>query len=772
MKKILNLQFIIDNNQFNHNIFMKKIYLSILLAGATLFSFAQSKIDLNGQAMLHQYKLMEKLGSENPFKAEKEDLNTIKPFGDMPERVVVLIDLNKEANLAELEAEGAVIRSQIDNLALVEIDVDKVVAVSNLKSVKSLSMPKMAKPLMDQARTKTGVNTVHRPLGQLPQAYKGAGVVTGRVDAGVTANHPNFKNSDGTSRVKAAWTITGKDGIETAYDSEYKLGQFTTDLSTMSHGTHVAGIMAGSYKNLADTINYYGVASESDILMVGLGNDAYDNNILMGIENIIEYAEANNQPCVVNLSMGSGYGPHDGTELFSQYIDKLAERAVICVAAGNEADMGYAITKTMTASDKTINSFVMPTAYKNGQLGNIEIWSNTNQAFKVTPVLYDLTQKTIVYAMPAVTASTNGEFKFVSTKDYSSPGDISSAVFENAYTGYIGVGSKVDEYNNRYTAQISYYLVNSANNPTGNVAFGVMIEGNAGQRIDVYAPSGYSTLASNDISGWMNGGGDGSITDASCAKNVISVGAFTSRDKVPVRVKGYAYNFSSYVDLDDIAAFSSYGTLVDGRKLPHLTAPGAMIVSSMSPYYMTLALQQGVYDNEFMLVGKTTYNNSPYYYDYMMGTSMAAPFASGAVALMLQANPELTSEEVRSILINTATQDAFVENSSNPVQWGAGKINVLDAVKTAIQYNGVEDVKADATQNVFVSTVAQNQYEVTYLGANSVNATLYNVAGQAVVNASAQGENVVVDASNVASGVYVLAVEADGAKYTTKVVVK
>ena len=192
---------------------MKKIYLSILLAGATLFSFAQSKIDLNGQAMLHQYKLMEKLGSENPFKAEKEDLNVIKPFGDMPERVVVLIDLNKDANLAELEAEGAVIRSQIDNLALVEVDVDKVVAVSNLKSVKSLSMPKMAKPLMDQARTKTGVNTVHRPLGQLPQAYKGAGVVTGLVDAGVTANHPNFKNSDGTSRVKAAWTITGKDGI-------------------------------------------------------------------------------------------------------------------------------------------------------------------------------------------------------------------------------------------------------------------------------------------------------------------------------------------------------------------------------------------------------------------------------------------------------------------------------------------------------------------------------------------------------------------------------
>ena len=67
---------------------------------------------------------------------------------------------------------------------------------------------------------------------------------------------------------------------------------------------------------------------------------------------------------------------------------------------------------------------------------------------------------------------------------------------------------------------------------------------------------------------------------------------------------------------------------------------------------------------------------------------------------------------------------------------------------------------------------AENQYEVTYVGATAVDATLYNVAGQAVVNASAQADNVVVDASSVASGVYILAVEANGAKYTTKVVVK
>ena len=93
-------------------------------------------------------------------------------------------------------------------------------------------------------------------------------------------------------------------------------------------------------------------------------------------------------------------------------------------------------------------------------------------------------------------------------------------------------------------------------------------------------------------------------------------------------------------------------------------------------------------------------------------------------------------------------------------------------MKKAIELNGVEGVKQDAEQAVAVNAIAQNQFEVTYIGATSVKATLYSVSGQAVVSTSAQGDNVVVDATNVATGVYVLVVESNGAKYTTKLVVK
>ena len=754
---------------------MKKIYLMLFLAGATLISSAQSKIDLVGQGLLKQQSFIEKLGEDALLKTDKIGASSIQSFDTNTDRIVVLVDLEKDADIAELEATGAVVRSQMDNLALIEVDYDKVVEFSNLKTIKTLSIPRKASVKMDQARSKTGVNTVHRPLGQLPQAYKGAGVVTGLVDAGITVNHPNFRNSDGTYRVKEAWTITGKNGLTTAYDTEYKLSQFTTDLSTMSHGTHVAGIMSGSYKNLADTVNYYGVATESDIVMVGLGNDAYDNNILMGIEKVIDYAERNNQPCVVNLSMGSGYGPHDGTELFSQYLNKLAEKAVICVAAGNEASDGIAITKICTEADKNINTFVMPLA-TNGHTGTLEVWSNTNQTFKATLVLYDLTTKEIVYKLPTISESTNGMYQYIASGQYAEAGDITSPEFDKAYSnGYIGFGSKVDQYNNRFTVNMQYYLLlNSATNPKGNIALGLMVEGNAEQRLDVYCTSGgYSTLASNGIPGWTDGGGDGSITDASCAEGVISVGSFTTKDYVPVRIKNAGYNFKNYVTLDSISDFSSYATLVDGRKLPHLAAPGCVVVSSMSSNYMTLAFQQGVYQyGEFMLVAKTMYEGKPYYYDYMMGTSMATPFASGVAALMLQANPDLTCKEVREILMETATRDTYVTTSSNAVQWGAGKIDALKAVKKAIELGDVTSIEQDAQQSVVVNAIAKKQFEVTYIGAIAVKASLYSVSGQAVVSASAQGDNVVVDATNVASGVYVLAVESNNTKYTTKVVVK
>jgi hypothetical protein len=66
----------------------------------------------------------------------------------------------------------------------------------------------------------------------------------------------------------------------------------------------------------------------------------------------------------------------------------------------------------------------------------------------------------------------------------------------------------------------------------------------------------------------------------------------------------------------------------------------------------------------------------------LSGTSMAAPAVSGAVALMLQANPNLTPNLVKAILQYTAE----FRSGYSPLEQGAGFLNTLGAVRLAKFY--------------------------------------------------------------------------------------
>jgi hypothetical protein len=64
---------------------------------------------------------------------------------------------------------------------------------------------------------------------------------------------------------------------------------------------------------------------------------------------------------------------------------------------------------------------------------------------------------------------------------------------------------------------------------------------------------------------------------------------------------------------------------------------------------------------------------------YLNGTSMAAPAVAGAAALMLQANPTLTPNLVKTLLMYTAQQLP----GANLLEQGAGELNVEGAVRVA-----------------------------------------------------------------------------------------
>lgn len=72
------------------------------------------------------------------------------------------------------------------------------------------------------------------------------------------------------------------------------------------------------------------------------------------------------------------------------------------------------------------------------------------------------------------------------------------------------------------------------------------------------------------------------------------------------------------------------------------------------------------------------------YYAQMAGTSMAAPHVAGIVALMLQADPGLRPDEIRTILANTATPLGFTGDPGRgeqpTTQQGAGRVNAARAL--------------------------------------------------------------------------------------------
>ena len=89
------------------------------------------------------------------------------------------------------------------------------------------------------------------------------------------------------------------------------------------------------------------------------------------------------------------------------------------------------------------------------------------------------------------------------------------------------------------------------------------------------------------------------------------------------------------------------------------------------------------------------------YYTSMVGTSMAAPHVAGVVALMLEANPDLTPDEIKAILADTATPLPACPE----IDCGAGLVNALAAVTDVANDAPVAGLTASVTLGIAPLTV-------------------------------------------------------------------
>ena len=669
---------------------MRKFLLLVIALGMSLAMVAADKLTAPTKAFV-----AEQLRGEQAYNSSLAHPRAIN--GVTCVECFIFLD---DASTAQLEKAGVTLTGHFSTFVTALVPINKIEDVARLASVRQVAIARTSRHFTDQACTVTNADKAWDGINNgLPLALTGKDVVIGIIDDGIEFNHRAFLDDDGNTRVKAIYkpneTTAGTGGTKVwvegvelpgyAYTTGSAIAAQTTDNTNADHGTHTTGCAAASRVG-----DYSGMAPECDIVMCGLANNLTDAAILNSAQYIASYAQSVGKPCVISISLGSDLGPHDGRSGICRGFDDVAQKygAIILLAAGNEAKYtGYA-TKTLSSDDDAMAVVHMPSS-GTALYGNCDIWNSTSDELKVEVVVLNA----------------NGGVKYRSTPMTSGTINASSMGLEGTS---ITISGGVDHSNNRYNLYITSRVYTYATSGTGNNRVAYLITGKEGNVINVFTDNYNTQLGSTSYSiGGVPvslGTADGSFSDDATASKVISVGAMAS-----LSTSNGAYSQG------DVAYFSSYGTDFNGVDHPFITAPGHYVIAPINRYYK----QSGVYS--------VTYNGKTDYWDQKSGTSMATPITAGVVALLLQADPSLTVEEVKTAIMTTATP--YVGAQSPAKQRGHGIVNALDAAQAVVVNS--------ALPKLFVSAVSQS-FE-TWVGDTctaTINVKGKNLVGDVVIASS------------------------------------
>ena len=738
---------------------MKKLSIAIVGATIALSAAAQHKIDFPGRQVIQQYQL-EQESNQGP--------NTVAPLAAKPVQTYgVIVELNDPA--FDISAYVTDVMSQIDEFVIVSVTPAQMQNLADLPQVRRIEMGYECEPMLKAARTATSVDAVHAGTG-LNQAYTGKGVVVGLFDTGLDPNHINFKDANGNPRVKRFWAYMNNTGKPTtSLTDAAAISSYQTEDKNETHGTHVLGIMAGSYNGPADyaasapnnkwvmtkqgdagsSVPYYGVAPDADIAITC--GPLYQASMLDGIQNIINYAKSVGKPCAINLSVGNNVGPHDGTDAWSVSLDRLGKDAIILISAGNEGTDNISIN-TPGAKIKT---FVGTTNNPSRASGTVDIWGSDNQVYTVRLFAYDRSSQKELFSY---TLDQNLAGKTVSQGDMEGFSD-------SKLSGSLSISSNINVGNNRYNVVVTPNVTGQ----TG-ILFGIAIEPKPGQTVDGFTRG--MAFMSQSQPGFLDGTPDNSINGLACGENVICVGSFSTTKNFAFISKGNASG-TGFVGASEVGSrsnFSSYGwNTANYEPLPHVCAPGEVLISSINKYYVDVA-QDPMISAVYTMPGSGV-SVRPSHWQPMQGTSMASPFAAGVVALWLEAAPMLKVQDVKDILQETSDTDFLI--NAEIEKWGAGKINALAGMKKAKEFGdaGVDDIVTDAEMAIVTTTDSRN-FDIYVPGASKINANLYSLAGTTVAATSSDSNSATISALGVQSGVYILSITTDKATQTQKIAIR
>ena len=737
---------------------MKKIMIISLAMLATLGASAQSKLSTTITDMLdnvnRQIAEAQQSQKANSLKisttAQECPVDTAAIQYDM----VVSFNadgtvktLNVIAELADgatcpttlLEQKGIKVNGEALGDVFMTVPVEQLEFLESVDEFTGIFADGVNHPMLDNSRpllNVSNVNGIDQETSSLGTTYTGKGVIVGIIDSGIDFNHMSFKDSEGNTRILKAVNFSSGDTPTTATTPE-AIAAMTWDDSSAddrSHGTHVAACAAGSkvtanvgpdFSNPTSSRNLMGMAPEADLVLCAVGgNGISDSRVETSVDEIVKTAKDEGKPCVINMSFGSVGGWHDGTTRTNKAINKVAgEGVIVCMSSANEGLYNWTADKTLATAE-----YMKLILTKTGTVASATTSYIPSQS--ITFYLPQCINKNAISSSFEVVDSLTGAVTTLADTPLRNSAGIPitpSITFskDNSHNGWVKGTMSITK---SYFDNNSKFLVIKLQNVL-----------DSDLRMYAIATKEKNYLASTDFPDYSydKGSADISMNTACSAENFISVGSYTRTNRFG-SYNGSFYRFSMDQTGADNATskFSSYGVDDFGKKHPDVIAPGAAITSAYN-YYDTkradAASQTIKSGNDGAVIA--AYNidsaNKMNLWYVTNGTSMAAPVATGVVALWLQAYPTLTAEDVRNVIIqtsrNSVNDTAISITSGNPVQLGYGLIDaeaglqyILEHYATAI--NGVTDDNKSS-----VSIVKK------FINGNIViekDGKLYNAAGQ------------------------------------------
>jgi len=553
---------------------------------------------------------------------------------------------------------GIAVMASYRNLVTARLTPEEMVALIRLDEVAFVGPGREYRKEGDVSVPETGARLVHGGAINNTQ-YQGQNVVVVIFDTGIDWKHMDFRDpADNTkSRILYIWdqTLTPS-GSETspsgfAYGVEYTKAQidneidgspagFVRETDTDGHGTHVTGTIAGNGGAVYG--KYVGMAPKADIIMVKGGNGTFSEfNIINAISYASQKRTSLGKPMVMNFSLGSKGGPHDGSGGWETAIDTFVGTAgnLVVVSAGNYADQPIHVTGTIPASSDLVLQFVIPsytpTSGTNNDKLSFDLWVDGNPAVSAKV----LSPSGVTYTRAA---GETGDAP--STTD----GTISLYNVTEPDNGDRNILFRVTDPTSSTPKSGNWFLTISNPFPTPYPFDGWMYESAVG--------SSLVTVNGGNTDKTLGGTG-------ACSNGAITVAAYETKYSWP-SYNGLSYVYTEGDRTSNICSFSSKGPTRDGRLKPDIAAPGQGIFSALSTAVDTS--------------GSYVYIAPGQKHILEAGTSMAAPHVTGAAALLLQMNPSLTAAGAKTLLATTADGDAYATLLPNTT-WGFGKLDIFEA---------------------------------------------------------------------------------------------